>query len=226
MYTQGGVTLALTEEVMQENKCPSSHDISALSDEDLVVLARNNNTVAYENIISRYKNLVRSKSRSYFLIGADKDDIIQEGMIGLFKAIRDYKLDKSVAFRGFADICISRQIITAVKTATRNKHIPLNTYISFSTPVYETDAHVTLEDIMVENHEQNPENLVIIKEDLKNIEKKITDSLSLFEYNVLEGYLGGHSYQEIASELGKHVKSVDNALQRIKRKLEDFLKEE
>ena len=195
------------------------------TDEELAQRAQNKDKSAYEILISKYKNLVRAKARSYFLIGADREDIVQEGMIGLFKAIRDFKGDKLSSFRAFAELCVTRQIITAIKTATRNKHIPLNSYVSLSSPMYEEDSDRTLEDVIVEETEANPEEIVILKEDLQIIEKKMLNALSVFEYSVLEGYLDGWSYQEIAAELGKHVKSVDNALQRIKKKLENKLKE-
>jgi len=198
---------------------------SSLKDEELALRAKNKDNLAYESLVMRYKNLVRFKARSYFLIGADKEDIVQEGMIGLFKAIRDFRDENLASFKVFAEVCITRQIITAIKTATRNKHIPLNTYVSFNTPVYDDDSGITLEDIIGEKKTSNPEELVIIEENLKSIKGKIEETLSSFEYHVLEGYLSGSSYQDIALELGKHVKSIDNALQRIKRKLGEYLLE-
>ena len=195
------------------------------TDEELAQRAQKKDKNAYEILITKYKNLVRAKARSYFLIGADREDIVQEGMIGLFKAIRDFRGDKLSSFRAFAELCVTRQIITAIKTATRNKHMPLNSYVSLSAPMYEEDSDRTLEDVIVEETEANPEEIVILKEDLQIIEKKMLNALSVFEYSVLEGYLDGWSYQEIARELGKHVKSVDNALQRIKKKLESKFKE-
>ena len=205
--------------------CLPCNAIIDCTDEELAVRAQAKDASAYECLISKYKNLVRSKARSYFLIGADREDIVQEGMIGLFKAIRDFRVDKLSSFRAFAELCVTRQIITAIKTATRNKHMPLNSYISLSAPMYEEESDRTLEDVIIEETETNPEEIVILKENLQIIEKKMLSVLSVFEYSVLEGYLDGWSYQEIAEELGKHVKSVDNALQRIKKKLEVNLRE-
>lgn len=193
------------------------------TDEDLISLARQNNRFASEYLVVKYKNLVRAKARPYFLIGADREDIVQEGMIGLYKAIRDYREGKLSSFRSFAEICITRQIITAIKAATRYKHVPLNSYISLSSPMFEQDDKRTIEDIMSPDTVCDPEEILIIKEDFSRIENKLGKALSSFEYKVFESYLSGSSYQEIAKELGKSMKSVDNALQRIKRKLEKCL---
>ena len=199
-------------------------DKSSLSDEKLVTLAVNGSNEAQEMILNKYKNFVRAKARTYFLVGADSDDIVQEGMIGLYKAVRDFKADKLSSFRAFADLCITRQIITAIKTATRNKHLPLNSYISLNKPIYDDDAEKTLMDIITEETVCDPEELMLHKEAVASIEVKISKELSSFEKNVLELYLDGRSYQEIAEHLGKHVKSVDNALQRIKKKLYKCIK--
>lgn len=195
------------------------------SDENLVIeQARNGDAKAQEVLIKRYKNFVRSKARSYFLIGADREDIIQEGMIGLFKAMRDYQPEKVSSFKSFAELCIKRQIITAIKTATRQKHIPLNSYVSLNRPVYDEESDRTLYDVMSSNSKElNPEHLVIKKEELSLIEAKMGEVLSDLEWKVLTAYLEGKSYQEISIEMNKHVKSVDNALQRVKKKLEKFL---
>ncbi|MBC8531866.1 RNA polymerase sporulation sigma factor SigH [Christensenellaceae bacterium NSJ-53] len=174
-------------------------------------------------LLNKYKNFVRSKARSYFLVGADHEDIIQEGMIGLFKAIRDYRPDKLSSFRAFAELCITRQIITAIKTATRQKHIPLNSYVSLNKPVYEEGSDRTLMDVLSGAKTQNPEDLIIGQEDYAGIESKIGEILSDLEWEVLTSYLQGKSYQEISKELGRHVKSIDNALQRVKRKLDKYL---
>lgn len=192
---------------------------NGLTDEKLVALASTGNTDALDELISRYKNLVRARSRSYFLVGADSDDIIQEGMIGLFKAIRDFNSAKQTVFSAFAELCITRQIMTAIKTATRNKHLPLNTYISLNRPLYEEDPERSLIDIVSEESSFDPEELVLLKERMATIEELIKTELSPFEQNVLSFYLDGCSYQEISVKLETHVKSVDNALQRIKRKL-------
>lgn len=195
----------------------------SMLDEELVISAREGDKEALEYIINKYKNFVRAKARSYFLIGADREDIVQEGMIGLYKAIRDFKNDKLSSFRAFAELCITRQIITAIKTATRQKHIPLNSYISLNKPIYDEESDRTLLDILTAAKITDPEELVISKEELSSIECKIGEILSDLELEVLMSYLQGKSYQEIAVDLDRHVKSIDNALQRVKRKLEKFL---
>ena len=177
------------------------------------------------DMLDKYKNFVRAKARSYFLIGADHEDIVQEGMIGLYKAIRDYRPEKLSSFRAFAELCITRQIITAIKTATRQKHIPLNSYVSLNKPLYDEESDRTLLDIIMEGGAGNPEDMIINQEDLGNIHQKINEVLSGLEQEVLSAYLDGKSYQEIAEALGRHVKSIDNALQRVKRKLEKYLEE-
>jgi len=179
--------------------------------------------VALEYLINKYKNFVRAKARSYFLIGADREDIIQEGMIGLYKAIRDFRVEKLTSFRAFAELCITRQIITAIKTATRQKHIPLNSYVSLNKPIYDEESDRTLLDILSGTKVSDPEELVISQEEFNAIEKKMGEFLSELEWQVLNYYLEGKSYQEIADELDRHVKSIDNALQRVKRKLERYL---
>jgi RNA polymerase sporulation-specific sigma factor len=156
-------------------------------------------------------------------IGADREDIIQEGMIGLYKAIRDFRSDKLASFRAFAELCITRQIITAIKTATRQKHIPLNSYISLNKPIYEEDSERTLLDVISNARVSDPEEMVINREELGDIEEKMGEILSDLEWKVLMAYLDGRSYQEIAVDLKRHVKSIDNALQRVKRKLERYL---
>ena len=194
-----------------------------LGDEEVVAYAREGDDVALEYLIHKYKNFVRAKARSYFLIGADREDIIQEGMIGLYKAIRDFKADKLASFRAFAELCITRQIITAIKTATRQKHIPLNSYVSLNKPLYDDESDRTLEDILSGNKVSDPEELVISREEFLDIESKMSEFLSELEWSVLMLYLEGKSYQEIAEQLSRHVKSIDNALQRVKRKLERYL---
>lgn len=196
-----------------------------LTDEVIVGAAKDGDVDALEYLIRKYKNFVRAKARSYFLIGADREDIIQEGMIGLYKAIRDYRSDKLASFRVFAELCITRQIITAIKTATRQKHIPLNSYISLNKPIYDEESDRTLLDVISGHKITDPEELVISKEELIHIEGKIGEILSGLEWDVLTLYLQGRSYQEIAYDLGRHVKSIDNALQRVKRKLEKYLEE-
>ena len=190
---------------------------------DIVLKASNGDKIAVEYIINKYKNFVKAKAKAYFLIGADKEDIIQEGMIGLYKAVRDFDATKTNSFKGFAEICITRQIITAIKTATRQKHIPLNSYISLNKPVYDDESERTLLDIIATSIVTDPEELIISKEELKHIESKMNELLSDLELQVVEYYLYGKSYQYIADKLQRDVKSIDNALQRVKRKLEKHL---
>lgn len=196
-----------------------------MADEQVVGLAQKGDSVAVEYLLSKYKNFVRSKARSYFLIGADHEDIVQEGMIGLFKAIRDYQAERLSSFRAFAELCITRQIITAIKTATRQKHVPLNSYVSLNKPIYDEESDRTLMDVIVEGRAQNPEELIIGRENLVSFRDQVDKVLSGLEQDVLNAYLDGKSYQEIADKLGRHVKSIDNALQRVKRKMEKFLEE-
>ncbi|MBE6113040.1 MAG: RNA polymerase sporulation sigma factor SigH [Peptococcaceae bacterium] len=198
-------------------------ELEHLSDEEIVELAKYGNVGALEYLINKYKNFVRAKARTYFLIGADREDIIQEGMIGLYKAIRDYRYDRQASFRAFAEICVTRQIITAIKTATRQKHIPLNSYVSLNKPVFDEESERTLGEVVVTEKDGNPEDLFINQENLMDIESTMHKILSPLEQEVVNLYLEGKSYQEIAEHLGRHVKSVDNALQRVKRKLEQYL---
>ncbi|WP_397536589.1 RNA polymerase sporulation sigma factor SigH [Rummeliibacillus pycnus] len=197
-----------------------------LTDEQLVEMARNGDTEALDFLINKYKPFVRLKVKSYFLIGADKEDIVQEGMIGLYKAIRDFKGDKLASFKAFAELCIKRQIITAIKTATRQKHIPLNSYVSLDKPVFEEESTKTLMDMLTGATIDDPEKLMIHREEFNHLEEKIGEVLSDLERQVLALYLEGCSYQEISARLDRHVKSIDNALQRIKRKLERHLEVE
>lgn len=195
-----------------------------MTDEDIVTEAQEKeNVLAQEYLLQKYRNFVRAKARSYFLIGAEREDIIQEGMIGLYKAIRDFRNDKQSSFRAFAELCVTRQIITAIKTATRQKHIPLNSYVSLNKPIYEEDSDRTLLDIISGIKVANPEDMVISREEFADIENKMNDILSDLEWKVLMSYLDGKSYQEIAVELNRHIKSIDNALQRVKRKLEKYV---
>lgn len=195
---------------------------SGKSDEDLVLMAQQGDMDAMVVLMEQYKSLVRIKARGYFLVGADHEDIMQEGMIGLYKAIRDFKIDRLVSFRAFADLCIKRQIITAIKTATRQKHIPLNSYISLNKPIYEEGNDRTLLDV-IEGNLSNPEELYINQEEMASIQNMMDEALSGFERQVFVAFLDGKSYQEIALMLGRHTKAVDNALQRIKKKLTRYL---
>lgn len=194
-----------------------------MTDEELVSLVHDGNTEALDFLINKFRHFVRMKARSYFLIGADKEDIIQEGMIGLYKAIRDFRSEKLSSFRAFAELCIIRQIITAIKTATRQKHIPLNSYVSLDKPIYDEESDRTLMDVLTDNGVDDPQQLMINNEEFMYMEEKMGEVLSELEREVLALYLDGQTYQEISEKLERHVKSIDNALQRVKRKLERHL---
>ena len=191
---------------------------STMTDEQIVELAREGDNVAQEYLINKYKNFVRAKARSYFLIGADKEDIIQEGMIGLFKAVRDYQPDKEASFQTFARMCVDRQIYNAIQNSNRQKHQPLNSYISLSQDPGESQDH--LQDMWADN----PESIIIDQENVRSLEQEITCTLSLMENQVLEYYLDGMGYAEIAALMKKTPKSIDNALQRIRTKIKEQLK--
>ncbi|WP_339230671.1 RNA polymerase sporulation sigma factor SigH [Oceanobacillus sp. FSL K6-2867] len=206
------------EQIVKDNR-----SISKLEDDDLLQLVRQGDSRALDLLIHRYINFVRAKARTYFLIGADKEDIIQEGMIGLYKAIRDYNGDKLSSFKAFAELCVTRQIITAIKTATRQKHIPLNSYVSLDKPIYDEESDRTLLDVIAGSKEIDPQELLINRENFGDMETKLSELLSELERQVLHLYLDGRSYQEISIELKRHVKSIDNALQRVKRKLEQLM---
>ncbi len=193
-----------------------------MTDEEIVIIAQSGNEDALDFILHKFRPHVARKANSYFLAGADKDDIIQEGMIGLFKAVRDYKTDKDAAFRSFAELCITRQIISAVKSASRLKHSPLNSYISLDKPIQDDNYDSTLLDIIAAGGSGNPEDIIIGKESMEQVEIKMEEVLSRFECEVLSLYLTGKSYSEISSILKKDAKSIDNALQRIKKKFEKF----
>ncbi|MDD6308595.1 MAG: RNA polymerase sporulation sigma factor SigH [Clostridia bacterium] len=198
-----------------------SEERKALSDEALVVLSQSGDDEAMDYLLSKYRGMVKKKARTYFLIGADREDVVQEGMLGLFKAVRDYKAEKNVSFRVFAELCITRQIITAIKRATRQKHVPLNSYISLNRPLVRQDYESTLMDVMArETGVVDPEEIMIHREQLDVLGTKIEELLSSFERKVLALYVQGKSYQKIGDALGKDQKSIDNALQRIRHKIE------
>ncbi len=200
-------------------------DYLNMGDEDVLGYVHSGCKRGMEHLIEKYKPLVRAKARSYFLVGADREDIVQEGMIGLFKAVRDYKDDKNIPFKVFAEICITRQIITAVKTATRQKHIPLNSYVSLNKRVFDEDSDKSLIELVQEVSIADPEELFINKEEYTVVESMVTELLSAFEREVLKKYLAGINYHDIAKQLNKPVKSVDNALQRLKKKIEKSMQE-
>ena len=206
-----------------EDQHPNCHEQDL--DYELVDMAKQGDKYAINKLIEKYSIMVKAKAKTYFLVGADKEDIIQEGLIGLYKAIRDYDEDKTCSFRHFADICVTRQIITAIKTATRQKHIPLNTYISLNRPMFEEESERTLYDMVTTSLDIDPEGLVIDKEAYKDMENRMKKTLSKFEEEVFIRYLSGQSYSDIAISLSKDAKSVDNAIQRVKKKLEKNLSE-
>lgn len=198
-------------------------ELSELEDVAIVELVHDGHVQALDFLINKYRSFVRAKARTYFLIGADREDIIQEGMIGLYKAIRDYQADKLSSFKAFAELCVTRQIITAIKTATRQKHIPLNSYVSLDKPIYDEESDRTLLDVIVEHDTSDPEKVLLDREKHGDMEYKMQELLSELEREVLRLYLDGRTYQEISELLNRHVKSIDNALQRVKRKLERHL---
>ena len=195
-----------------------------VEDRYLLALAKQGSPDAYDRIVRRYYGFVRLKASSYFLAGGDADDLIQEGLVGLYKAIRDYRSDRESSFRNFAELCITRQIITAVKTATRNKHSPLNQYVSFSsTPSGAGETEPTLDEMLPGSPVHDPVNQVISSEELRALVACISTALSELESRVLALYLDGHSYEEVGRRLGCDCKTVDNALQRVKRKVGQHL---
>jgi RNA polymerase sporulation-specific sigma factor len=206
--------------------CPAV-DTPRIPDEDdrLIAEARTGDDRAITELLTKYRGFARAKARSYFLVGADHEDIVQEGMIGLYKAIRDFNPDMSSSFRAFAELCITRQIITAIKTATRQKHGPLNTYVSLSRPIAgDDDGDRCLADVLPMTTVCDPVDLVISGERIRALQQHFDEVLSDLEAEVLRLYVDGKSYVEIAEVLDRHVKSIDNALQRIKRKLDGHLR--
>jgi RNA polymerase sporulation-specific sigma factor len=192
-----------------------------LDDHYLIALAKQGRKDAYDKIVRRYHGFVRLKASSYFLIGGDSDDLIQEGLVGLYKAVRDYRTDRESSFRNFAELCITRQIITAVKTSTRNKHTPLNEYVSFSqTPAAGGgEGDPTLDELLPGPAAHDPVNQVIGTEELRSLVACLSSVLSDLESSVLSLYLDGHSYEAIGEQIECDTKTVDNALQRVKRKV-------
>ena len=191
-----------------------------LDDHYLIALAKQGRKDAYDRIVKRYHGFVRLKASSYFLIGGDSDDLIQEGLVGLYKAVRDYRSDRESSFRNFAELCITRQIITAVKTSTRNKHTPLNEYVSFAqTPAGASDSETTLEEVLPGPGSEDPSERVIATEELQSLVSCLSSVLSELESHVLSLYLDGHSYEAIGERLDCDTKTVDNALQLVKRKV-------
>lgn len=198
----------------------------ALTDEEIVaeIHAHNNNS-AKRYLFVKYKRMVMGKTKGYYLAGGEKDDLFQEGMIGLFKAIRDYDPAHKASFKVFADLCVSRQIITAVKYSTRQKQIPLNSYVSIDKPVYAEDSEQTLLDVLTSIDMVSPEEALVDEEAYKNMEADMYKLLSSLEWQVFRGYLDGKSYQQIGVELHRSNKSIDNALTRVKRKIVGYKQE-
>ena len=202
----------------------SGEEMLELEDQILVQRVQDGDERCLEVLLSRYRNFARSKARSYFLAGSDKEDVVQEGMIGLYKAIRDFDLHQETPFRAFAELCISRQILTAIKTANRNKHQPLNSSISLDAPAYSNESSdKSVADGLIAPTMTDPAELLISAEEIEAIQLSMRDNLTELEGDVLRLYMDGKSYEEIAGALGNHVKSIDNALQRIKRKLQRHL---
>ncbi len=199
-----------------------------LTDVELIMKSRDGHSDVTDYLMEKYKDLVRSKARSMFILGADKDDLIQEGMIGLFKAVRDYDSGRDASFFTFAELCISRQIYTAVQASRRQKHIPLNNYISLYGNISDDpdDSEKYLIDALKPDGDLSPEELLIDKENVVRLEQRIEESLSPFEKQVLDLYITGMSYVKIAAVLGKDEKSTDNALQRLKGKIKKIIKED
>jgi RNA polymerase sporulation-specific sigma factor len=194
-------------------------------DEEVVDLARSGHSGATEFLISRYRPLVETKAKAYFVMGADREDVIQEGMIGLYKAIRDFRVDRLNKFRPFAELCVTRQIITAVKTATRQKHVPLNGYVSLHRTGTGETQESSLLDVLADQESESPERTALSEKLPQNLQEIMKETLSDLERCVLRCYLDGLSYREMSRELACHTKSIDNALQRVKRKISVLLKE-
>ncbi|SFB33840.1 RNA polymerase sporulation-specific sigma factor [Lentibacillus halodurans] len=200
-----------------------NQSFETLDDDEIIQSIHQGDSQALDFLIHKYIHYVRAKARTYFIVGADKEDIIQEGMIGLYKAIRDYDGDKLSSFKAFAELCVTRQIITAIKTATRQKHTPLNSYVSLDKPIYDEESDRTLLDVVTGSKTFDPQELLLNREKFVDMEGKLSELLSGLEKEVLRLYMEGCTYQEISVKLKRHVKSIDNALQRIKRKLEQLL---
>ena len=198
-----------------------------LNDDELVTLAQTGDPDAFRCVVDRYRRFARAKGRGYFLVGGDSEDIEQEALIGLYKAVRDYQPERQASFRAFAELCITRQVITAIKTATRQKHQPLNQYVSISGVRGSDDpGERSVEELLGEYHESDPADDVVSSERMDTMRASMARMLSSLEVDVLRLYVEGKSYQEIGEQLGRHVKSIDNALQRIKRKLDQHLRDE
>ncbi|MEJ8778706.1 RNA polymerase sporulation sigma factor SigH [Pseudogracilibacillus sp. ICA-222130] len=196
--------------------------IGALVDEEMLMQVQQGDEVAAEYLVNKYENIVHKKANAYFLVGSEREDVVQEGFIGLFKAIYDYDKNKRSSFKTFAELCITRQIITSIKSATRMKHSPLNSYISIYKPVSDDEHDRTLLDTIVDDGAFDPKDYVLTKEKLRTLKVELLKALTKLEWSVLTLYLQGFSYEEIASALKRTEKSIDNALQRVKKKVEQI----
>ena len=196
----------------------TANNYNEMSDEDLINIIKSGDKLALEFLIDKYKDLVNMKVSKFFMIGAEKEDIVQEGLIGLFKAVKSYNPDKQNSFKTFANLCIERQLITAIKSSNRQKHMPLNSYLSLNGVAYEDDEDSNLMDIFNAHQIEDPLDTITKKEYYKTVESEIDKSLSTFEKQVLDRYMQGESYVQIAEKLDTPVKSIDNAIQRIRKK--------
>lgn len=196
---------------------------TTIRDEDIIKEAKFGDRESLDFLIAKYRHFVKMKSRNYFLIGAEADDVIQEGLVGLYKAILDYNEEKLTSFKVFAELCINRQIITAIKTNNRQKHMPLNFYISLDKPIYEDNPDSTLIEMVAERFDNDPERLYIAEEEMREIQFNMKKLLTELEHTVLRLYIEGKSYREMSNSLGKDVKAIDNALQRIRYKAQNYI---
>jgi RNA polymerase sporulation-specific sigma factor len=221
METQLAQVRPLNDGGVSANRPGLSQPWVEVQDRALIQRARGGDQVAMDRLIDRYRGFVRMKASSYFLAGGENEDLVQEGLIGFFKAVRDYRSDREASFRSFAELCVTRQIITAIKTAARNKHTPLNTYVSFShtRAGAESDQEMSLADMLPTDPVVDPMSQVISAQEMQSLLRCLGDTLSELESGVLTMYLEGRSYEEIAERLGCTPKTVDNALQRVKRKI-------
>jgi RNA polymerase sporulation-specific sigma factor len=200
--------------------------VTELSDQELVARFHAGDGEAIETLLRRYRSFARRKARSYFLVGSDADDVEQEALIGLYKAARDFRADRQASFRAFAELCITRQIVTAIKTATRHKQQPLNQYVSISTTRPDEEGERSVDKLLGPDPASDPADQIVSKEGMDEARRSMADLLTALEVDVLRLYVEGNSYQDISERLGRHVKSIDNSLQRIKRKVNQRLKEQ
>lgn len=219
-YILGGEPIMSTVDQLE-----TETTFGSLVDEEVLTHVQKGNKTAVEYLINKYERIVRKKANTYFLIGSDRDDVVQEGLIGLYKAICDYDENKRSSFKSFAELCITRQIITSIKSATRLKHSPLNSYVSIYKPINEDESERILLDTIVCGESVDPQELLVNREKHKVLQTKLLKTLTKLEWDVLRLYIQGCSYEEIAKQLNRQEKSIDNALQRVKRKVEQLLED-